>query len=73
MDRWKKQQKKLADEADEIDPFFNDIAGLSDDDDAVVEEETAAQKKKITPNKRAPTKRVNIFQSIETLIICFLM
>ncbi|CAF3872676.1 unnamed protein product [Adineta steineri] len=54
IDRWKKQQKKDADELDKIDPFFNDIiAGLSDDETAGEEEQT---KKQSTGNKRSSTK-----------------
>lgn len=60
MDRWKKQQKKDADELDKIDPFFNDIiAGLSDDETAVDDE---SNKKQSNTNKRAPAKV--IFRSL---------
>ncbi|CAF1582131.1 unnamed protein product [Adineta ricciae] len=48
IDRWKKKQKKDADEVDEIDPFFNDIiAGLSDDD-----EQQEKKSKKPMPTKK---------------------
>ncbi|UJR34129.1 hypothetical protein I4U23_021536 [Adineta vaga] len=53
IDRWKKQQKKDANELDEIDPFFNDIiAGLSDED----EEQQQQQRKKSSGPKKQITK-----------------
>ena len=59
MDRWKKQQKKDANELEKIDPFFNDINGLSDEDEdenTVLEDETS--KKKLSASKRSPAKTV---------------
>ena len=62
VDRWKKQQKKDQDEADNIDPFFNDIiAGLSDDDIATEDE---PQKKQVTLNKRLTTKTVFVISTM---------
>ena len=59
MDRWKKQQKKDANELEKIDPFFNDIAGLSDEDDENAKTlEDEAPKKKLSANKRSPAKTV---------------
>jgi hypothetical protein len=56
MDRWKKKQKKNAQDAEEIDPFFNDIiAGLSEDE-ATIEEEPRT--KPAASNKQTPTKTV---------------
>jgi hypothetical protein len=58
IDRWKKQQKKDANDLDKIDPFFNDIiAGLSDEEIPIEEE---PQKKQPVSNKRLSIKAVFI-------------
>lgn len=54
IDRWKKRQKRGETEADKIDPFFNDITGVSDDEVAADEENNkkSTSKKKLSPKKQ---------------------
>ena len=60
IDRWKKQQKKEANEAETVDPFFNDIiAGLSDEEGTIEEE---PQKKQSASTKRMANKSVCTFR-----------
>jgi hypothetical protein len=48
IDRWKKQQKKDANELDHVDPFFNDVTGVSDDESPADRDTTTGKRTRAT-------------------------